>query len=194
MSRPCDECSFDWDVAVDGLFRMLASFPDGYRARLNRFRQAPDSGAVRRRPSPVMWSALEYAVHVRDVIEFYADRIDRVLNEDRPQLTGADFSSMPERRGYLEEDPALVVDEIARSWVVVEALLRSLPADRWGRVGIGIEGDERTLLVLARRLAHEGQHHLDDLDRLDAALLRPRPGDPRQVRVDDRPGVRGQDR
>ena len=128
---------------------------------------------IRRRPSPEVWSALEYAADVRDVIDFYADRINRVLNEERPQMTGADFSSMPERRGYLEEDPAVVVEEIAGSSVVVEERLRSLSADEWARVGIGMDGDERTLLVLARRLAHDGQHHLLDLDRLDATLLCP---------------------
>jgi hypothetical protein len=171
--RICEECSFDWDLAIDGVLRTLASFPDGYRTRLDRFRRAPDAGVIRRRPSPEVWSALEYAAHVRDVIDFYADRIDRVLNEERPQMTGADFSSMPERRGYLQEDPAVVVDEIAGSSVVVEERLRSLSADQWARIGIGIDGDERTLLVLARRLAHDGQHHLFDLDRLDATLLCP---------------------
>ena len=120
-----------------------------------------------------MWSALEYAVHVRDVIAFYADRIRRVLNEERPQMTGADFSSMPERRGYLAEDAAAIVEEIAKSSVAVADLLRALSTDQWDRVGIGMDGDERTLLVLARRLAHDGQHHLLDLDRLAATLLRP---------------------
>ena len=167
----CDECSFDWDLAIDGVLRTLASFPDGYRTRLNRFLRAPDAAVIRRRPSPEVWSALEYAAHVRDVIDFYADRIDRVLNEERPQMRGADFGAMPEGRGYLEEDPAVVVDEIAGSWVVVEERLRSLSADQWARIGIGMDGDERTLLVLARRLAHDGQHHLLDLDRLGAALL-----------------------
>ncbi len=169
--RICDECSFDWGLAADGVLRTLASFPNGYRTRLDRFRRAPDAAVLRRRPSPEVWSALEYAAYVRDVIEFYADRIDRVLNEERPQMTGADFSSMPERRGYLEEDPAVVVEEIASSSVVVEERLRSLSADQWARVGIGMNGDERTVLVLARRLVHDGQHHLLDLDRLDATLL-----------------------
>ncbi len=169
--RICDECSFDWDLATGGVLRTLASFPGGYRTRLDRFRRAPDAGVIRQRPSPEVWSALEYAVHVRDVIDFYADRIERVLNEERPQMAGVDFSSMPERRGYLEEDPVIVVDAIAGSAVVVEERLRSLSADQWARVGIGMDGDERTVLVLARRLAHDGEHHLLDLDRLDAALL-----------------------
>jgi hypothetical protein len=33
----------------------------------------------------MVWSALEYAAHMRDVIAFYRDRINRVLREDRPQ-------------------------------------------------------------------------------------------------------------
>lgn len=171
--RICGECSFDWEGPVDGVLRTLASFPDGYRTRLARFRDAPDAGVIRRRPSPEVWSALEYAVHMRDVIDFYADRIDRVLDEERPHLTGADFSTMPERLGYLDEDPHAVVDEIARSSVAVEELLRSLSSDQWARVGIGSDGGERTLLDLARRLAHDGQHHMLDLDRLDATLRRP---------------------
>ena len=171
--RICNECAFDWDLAIDGVLRTLALFPDGYRTRLDRFRRAPDAGLIRRRPSPEVWSALEYAAHVRDVVGFYADRIRRVLDEERPQLPGADFSSLPERRGYLDDDPAVVADAIARSSALIEDLLRSLSADQWTRVGIGVDGDERTLLVLARRLAHDGQHHLLDLDRLDATLLCP---------------------
>ena len=71
--RICDECSFDWDLTTDGVLRTLASFPDAYRTRLDRFRRAPDAGVIRQRPSPEVWSALEYTVHVRDVIDFYAD-------------------------------------------------------------------------------------------------------------------------
>ncbi len=169
--RICDECSFDWELAADGVLRTLATFPNAYRTRLDRFRRAPDAGVIRQRPSPEVWSAVEYAAHMRDVIDFYADRIDRVLNEDRPQMTGGDFSSMPERRGYREQDPTVIIDEIAGSSVAVGERLRSLSADQWARVGIGVDGDERTLLILARRLAHDGQHHLLDLDRLGASLL-----------------------
>lgn len=111
------------------------------------------------------------AAHIRDVIGFYADRIDRVLNEEQPDMIGADFSSLPERRGYLEDDPLEVLDTIYNSSMSVEQVLRSLAPARWSRIGIGTAGDERTTLVLARRLAHDGHHHLLDLDRLVEALL-----------------------
>lgn len=86
-------------------------------------------------------------------------------------MTAADFSSMPERRGYLQDDPLAVLDAISDSSTSVEQELRSLTPEQWTRVGIGVDGDERTTLVLARRLAHDGHHHLLDLDRLTEALL-----------------------
>ena len=50
---------------------------------------------LRTRPEPTVWSALEYAAHTRDAFTFYAERIERVLNEDRPQLTPFDFDARP---------------------------------------------------------------------------------------------------
>jgi DinB superfamily len=165
------ECMFDWDLSAEEACEVIGGFGEGYRARLARFIDAPDSSILRRRPSPEVWSALEYAAHVRDVLAFYADRIDRVLNEERPKMTAPDFSSMPERRGYLNDDPLAVLDAISDSSASVEQELRSLTPEQWTRVGIGVDGDERTTLVLARRLAHDGHHHLLDLDRLTEALL-----------------------
>lgn len=122
----------------------------------------------------MVWSALEYAAHMRDVIAFYGDRINRVLREERPQLEAADFSSMPERLGYLDDDPLKVLDSIEVTSVSVEQHLRGLDEEAWSRVGIGVDGDERTALVLARRLAHDGYHHLLDLDRIADAVLEQR--------------------
>ena len=126
---------------------------------------------LRQRPSPEVWSALEYAAHVRDVIAFYADRIERVVEQERPHMAAANFSSMPERRGYLKDDPLEVLDAISVSSISVALRLRALTPELWARVGIGVDGDERTVAVLARRLAHDGHHHLMDLDRLAHTLL-----------------------
>ena len=167
----CAECMFDWDLSAEDATVVIGGFGEAYRARLARFTNAPNSALVRARPSPEVWSALEYAAHVRDVITFYAERIGRVLNEERPHMTAVDFSSMPDRRGYLDDDPSDVLDAISNSSTSVEQELRGLTPEQWTRIGIGTEGDERTTLVLARRLAHDGQHHILDLDRIAEALL-----------------------
>ena len=162
---------FDWDLSAEDACEVIGGLGEGYRARMGRFIDAPDNSILRQRPSPAVWSALEYAAHVRDVIAFYADRIDRVLNEERPQMTAADFSSMPERRGYLHDDPVGVLDAITGSATSIAIRLRSLAPEQWTRIGIGTDGEPRTILVLARRLAHDGHHHLFDLDRLTEVLL-----------------------
>ena len=172
MAR-CGECDFDWDLRGDEARALIGGFGDAYRAGLGRFIQDPDGSNLRKRPSPCVWSALEYAAHVRDVIAFYSDRIERVLSEERPRMSAADFSSMPERRGYLEDDPLAVLDAIRSASSSIELRLTGLRPEQWNRIGIGVDGDERTLLVLARRLAHDGHHHLTDLDRLARTLLEP---------------------
>jgi len=162
---------FDWEISAADACGVIGGFGDAYRARLGRFINSVDGSVIRERPSPDVRSALEYAAHVRDVIAFYAQRIDRVLSEERAHMTSADFSSMPERRGYLNDDPLDVLDAISDSSTSVEHELRPLSPKQWGRIGIGTDGDERTTLVLARRLAHDGHHHILDLDRLAETLL-----------------------
>lgn len=91
------------------------------------------------------------------------DRIERILVEDRPQLNAIGFSRLAEVRRYNDEnvDETLArLDELALS---AASRLRSLDPLQWRRVGVGTDGDERDILVLARRLAHEGHHHLLDI-------------------------------
>jgi hypothetical protein len=175
VASTCEECSFDWDCPAEHACDVIAELGPAYRARLERFIDASDQSAIRARPSPQIWSALEYAAHMRDVVAFYSHRIHRVLHEERPPLEAADFSSMPERLEYLEDDPMEVLDAIAVSARSIEQQLRELGTKEWGRVGIGVDGDERTTLTLARRLAHDGQHHLLGLDRIAEALLSAEP-------------------
>lgn len=172
----CAECGFDWETEAAGIVRVISRFGQQYRERVTAFdllavgRDGRDM--VRIRPAPAVWSALEYAAHMRDVLAFYFDRIDRALCEDRPTMTAADFASMAESRRYQDEDVDSVLDAVDRRGSMTARRLRLLgPAD-WLRVGIGSEGGERTVLTLARRLAHDGHHHLMDLDRLYSTVGR----------------------
>lgn len=58
-----------------------------------------------RTPEPKVWSALEYVVHLRAALGFYADRIRRTLAEDRPRLTAYGFGAACERDNYNGEEP-----------------------------------------------------------------------------------------
>jgi hypothetical protein len=163
----CEECGFDWDGPD------AATIPDAVRdlgrrftPPLTRFLPTDDADAVvRARPAEGVWSALEYAAHTRDALRFYEARIRRVLAEDRPQLESWGFAEVAERDRYNEQDPATVRSELAESATTLADLLAGLDDPAWARVGLGTDGDERTVLVLARRALHEGGHHLLDVGR-----------------------------
>lgn len=161
----CMDCGFDWERHETQLADDIGRFGPLYRAQTDQIRRAEGEGeeALRTRPAPAVWSPLEYLAHMRDVVEFYLDRIQRILGEDRPQLSAVDFSTLAELRRYNDEcveDTLARLDELASS---AASRLRSLEPFQWRRVGVGTDGDERDILVLARRLAHEGHHHLLDI-------------------------------
>jgi hypothetical protein len=170
MTLRCDECGFDGDaMSNDALVGTLRGFPRRYRAPLTRF--LPDVGdglaVLRRRPAPEVWSALEYAAHARDSLEFYVERVARVLAEDRPTLHAVGWSTQAEVRGWNDESPTSVADSFAEIAERLASLLESLSESQWQRVGLSSEGDgaERTVRVLAERAVHEGHHHLLDIGR-----------------------------
>jgi hypothetical protein len=171
----CGACGFDWQAEADEVINAISQFGPEYRARIAPFTAAPHGSGgrdvVRTRPEPTVWSALEYVAHMRDVLGFYLDRIDRVLLEDRPAMTATDFASLAEARRYQDEDLAVVLDAVDHAALTTAQRLRQLRPEDWLRVGIGSEGGERTVLTLARRLAHDGQHHLMDLDRVRTAVV-----------------------
>lgn len=159
----CTACGFDWGIATGNLVDYVERIGPLYRSRIHQIRDRRGSEAVGTRPGPSVWSPLEYTAHMRDVVEFYLDRIERILNEDRPHLTAIGFSQLSETRRYNTQDIDDVLEALGTRTSTTAARLRSLNSLDWKRVGIGTDGDARDVLVLARRLAHEGHHHLEDL-------------------------------
>ena len=166
MNR-CEECGFDWD----GDESRLGTFADRYNKPLTRFLPNEDPDVVlRTRPEPAVWSALEYTAHVRDVFAFYRDRISRALTEDRPQYVALDPDAVCIERAYNAEDPADTARSLAEAERELVAVLDGLSDEQWDRVGIGVDGDDRTVRVLARRAAHEASHHMLDIGRVLRAV------------------------
>ncbi len=166
MTR-CDQCGFDWDTPAEVLPSEIANIGSRYRAVvLNPAGEPPPGDRLLARPAEGVWSAIEYLGHMRDVAPFYRDRIERVLTEHRPEMpVGMRFAELAELRSYRDEDPGEMLDALDRVTTEVGTRLRGLADHEWSRVGIGSEGGERSVLVLARRLAHEAHHHLDDIER-----------------------------
>jgi len=68
----------DWWYRSTNVSRMLRDIAAAWVAVLEQ----PDN--VHKRPSPGVWSPLEYACHVRDVFRLYDHRLQRMLLEDAP--------------------------------------------------------------------------------------------------------------
>lgn len=166
MTARCDECGFD-DEALSpaAIPAAIRSFAKRYRAPLSRFLPGEDGDAlVRQRPAPGTWSALEYAAHVRDVFAAYDRWIQQCLAEDRPVLGGPDADELATERSYNDDEPGAVADALAANAEALAATIEAVPGGGWDRVGLR-RGEERSVLVTARRAVHEGSHHLLDIGR-----------------------------
>jgi hypothetical protein len=154
----CCECRFNWN-------RSRYALADDVRLATGLELPADDS-RIRTRPEPSVWSALEYTAHLRDALRFYDDRIRRTLTEDRPQLCAYGFHEACERLDYNAETVTRTLAGLRERAHTLAARVAGLDATQWARIAIGSDGDERTVLMLARRAAHEVQHHDLDIRRV----------------------------
>jgi len=162
----CEECGFDYDALDPGEApAAIRSFAKRYRAPLTRFLKGEDGDAlVRERPAPGVWSALEYAAHVRDVFGNYDRWIHQCLDEDDPVLDGPGPDELSAQGGYNEADVAVVADGLAANAEGLAATIEAVPAEGWDRSGLR-RADVRSVRLMTRRAVHEGNHHLLDIGR-----------------------------
>src|SRR5947208_17156757 len=86
----------------------LAELAEKYLAGSKTLRQAV-AGMTREqlvaRPVPGKWSTLEVVCHLADFDPILADRMKRVIAEDRPKLVGADENKFAAALAYHDRDP-----------------------------------------------------------------------------------------
>jgi hypothetical protein len=163
----CAECGFVYDDHPrDIVVAELASLGPRYRERL----EPDDPGrlsALRRRPGPDVWSALEYAGHVRDVLLAQRERLFLALVEEGPSFAPIYRDRRAELARYAEEDPAVVTDELEMAAHLFARSLAGLDPAAWDRTCTYNypEPVVRTVAWLAAHTLHEGEHHLADIDR-----------------------------
>lgn len=121
------------------------------------------------KPSPDKWSIHEIVVHLADAETVGAQRMKKVLAEERPLLTGYDQDAWATRLDYAALDTAkyLQLFGLLRE-SMIPVLSRAQEAD-WEREGIHEEAGPLTLLqLLGRYVDHVGQH-LGQIERVRAA-------------------------
>ena len=112
------------------------------------------------RPVAGKWSTLEVVCHLADFDPILADRMKRVIAEDRPQLLGADEKAFARALAYhqrdLEEELALL--EHTRSQMA--RILGTLLDSALQRVGVHSERGELTLERLLTVTTNHVNHHV----------------------------------
>ncbi len=166
----CEECGFVYaEVSPSEAAEKLRSFGRRYRAPLTRFLAGEDGDAIlRQRPEEGVWSALEYAAHVRDAIRFNGYLARRTLTEDTPTLPAPNPDKAAADNNYNDEDPAAVADGLAeRADKLAEVVEGNEDSASWDRTATweGRDG-EFTALYFVRNAVHEGHHHLLDVGRV----------------------------
>jgi len=122
------------------------------------------------RPVAGKWSALEVVCHLADFDPIIADRMKRVIAEDKPQLLGASEVKFAAALAYHQrdiEEELAIIDNTRRQMV---RILRSLPADAFKRTGIHNERGPLTLEQLLTSAGNHITHHVKFVDEKRKAL------------------------
>ena len=164
----CDECNFDYDAlappAIPGVLRSLGGRL-GMRISNERGEHAL-ALAIRTRPAPRTWSALEYACHIRDVFLTQRERLYLTLVEECPSFARMYRDERASLARYGAENPDDVVRELKVASEMLAWAFEGLDETQLQRRCIYNFPDakERTVLWLGRQAVHEGEHHLRDVD------------------------------
>lgn len=162
--RPCPECGFD-AATID-----VTALPELIHANTRGWYGALDGPDATQRPSPSVWSRLEYACHVRDVHLMFAGRLRLMLAEDDPQFANWDQDETAIEKRYAEQDPAEVSVELVEAAADIAALYAGIRADQWQRPGTRSNGSVFTVATLGIYHLHDVVHHLHDIGAEDGTV------------------------
>jgi hypothetical protein len=161
----CDECGFTYDEAEAAV--AAGAIRDGADA-IAAVLVGRDEGAARRRPAAGVWSTLEYACHVRDVLLVQRERVllARVATAP-PALVPMGRDERVELDGYRDQHPADVARQLRDAALLFGNVLDRLDDEAWSKrlVYNFPSPTERTLRWVAVHTLHEVRHHFGDITR-----------------------------
>lgn len=151
----------------------LAQLIDEYVAGSSVLRRAV-AGLTREqvlaRPVPGKWSTLEVVCHLTDFDPIYADRMKRVIAEDKPSLLGADENRFAAALAYQDRDLEEELTIIEQTRRQMARILKKLPESALQRQGIHNERGPLTLEQLLAGAAKHVAHHVKFIDEKRLAL------------------------
>lgn len=161
----CQECGFDYEALIP---QEAAKLFKPHAVAVSALLWGRDDTSLRARPEPSVWSAIEYACHVRDVLLMQRERIYLTLVEDTPRFAPMYRDQRVENAGYAHEDTQELTEELAVAANLMTKVFRGLSDEHLARHCIfGYpESSERDLSWVIRHTAHEVVHHEMDVRRI----------------------------
>ena len=144
---------------MSALAQLIEQYLDGPR-QLRAAVAGMSREQVLARPVAGKMSTLEVVCHLADFDPILADRMKRVIAEERPSLLGADENRFAAALAYHERDldEELTIIEKTRSQIA--RILRTLPPEALQRVGVHNERGPRTLEQLLVGATDHITHHV----------------------------------
>jgi hypothetical protein len=162
----CDECGFTYDEADSGAAAAAC------RRLAREVATALGRGdADRLRPAPDVWSPLEYACHVRDVLLVQRERVLWAQWADDPAPAPMARDERVALDGYAQQEAGAVARQLADAADLFANVLDRIEGDGWDRglvYGYPPPPKRRSLRWVAVHTVHELTHHLADIRRQQA--------------------------
>jgi DinB superfamily len=157
----CSQCGFSYALGRAEITPWFRSDAHAFVEKLGRF----DDDSIRKRRDPDVWSPLEYACHVRDMLGVQTERILLAQEEVEPVFVPMRRDERVIEERYNEQDPAGVSAEILARAEAFASVLDGLDGAGWERTGVYNypEPALRTVEWIAIHTTHELLHHRGDL-------------------------------
>jgi hypothetical protein len=157
LERPCPDCAFDATTIVP---RHIGAIIRDLASQWEAVLMHPQ---VTARPSPNVWSPLEYGCHVRDVFRLFLLRLDLMLTHDAPTFDNWDQDATAVADRYDLQDPNIVRREIVIAADELADRFDAVTAGEWSRLGMRSDGAAFSIESFGKYLLHDPIHHLWDV-------------------------------
>lgn len=130
------------------------------RESVGRFESALEREDHAVRPSPEVWSTLEYCAHVGEMYSVMHQRLNLITAQDSPTFANWDQDEAAISKNYALMSPVFVAGSLKDSAEKFAASLEALDDAQIPRRGYRSNGAIFTAATLAQYAWHDAVHHL----------------------------------
>lgn len=121
---------------------------------------------LKRRPQPKKWSAHEHACHLAEVHSLFFDRLELILNNERPRIRMYNPDEAMEDGALLLVELDEALERFARDRARLVELLQGLSEDDWQREALHEEYNHYSVRIMFRHVALHDMLHAYRIEEL----------------------------